>query len=96
MREQLGDNNVNTCSTAYQAGGYAGLATALLIPGEGEARLGAEAAAAEEARGVAGWGSFLNDVVAGTGHHYFYIGTSALAVAGGLGGVGYLIYEKVK
>jgi RHS repeat-associated protein len=41
-REQLGDENVNTCSTAYQAGGYAGLATAVLIPGEGEAEIGAE------------------------------------------------------
>jgi RHS repeat-associated protein len=35
-REELGDNNVNACSTAYQAGGYAGLATAALIPGEDE------------------------------------------------------------
>jgi RHS repeat-associated protein len=42
VREELGINNVNTCSTAYQAGGYAGLATAVLIPGEGEAALGAE------------------------------------------------------
>jgi len=41
-REQLGDENVNTCSAAYQAGGYAGLATAVLIPGEGEEELGAE------------------------------------------------------
>lgn len=38
-REQLGDENVNTCSTAYQAGGYAGLATAALIPGEDEVAL---------------------------------------------------------
>jgi len=38
-REQLGDENVNTCSTAYQAGGYTGLATAALIPGEDEAEL---------------------------------------------------------
>jgi RHS repeat-associated protein len=36
-REQLGDENVNTCSAAYQAGGYAALATAALIPGEDEA-----------------------------------------------------------
>jgi RHS repeat-associated protein len=43
-REELGINNVDTCSGAYQAGGYAGLATAALIPGEGEAELGAEAA----------------------------------------------------
>ncbi len=38
-REQLGDENVNTCSAAYEAGGYAGLATAALIPGEDEAEL---------------------------------------------------------
>lgn len=42
VREELGINNVNACSGAYQAGGYAGLATAALIPGEGEAELGAE------------------------------------------------------
>ncbi len=36
-REELGDENVNTCSAAYQTGGYAGLATAALIPGEDEA-----------------------------------------------------------
>jgi RHS repeat-associated protein len=35
-REELGINNINACSTAYQAGGYAGLATGVLIPGEGE------------------------------------------------------------
>jgi RHS repeat-associated protein len=93
-REALGDENVNTCSPAYQAGGYAGLATAAVIPVEGEVRLGAEAT--EGAAGVAGWGTVLNDVMEATGHHYFFIGTSALAVVGGLGGVGYLIYEKVK
>ncbi len=36
VREELGNNNINTCSGAYEAGGYAGLATAVLIPGEGE------------------------------------------------------------
>ncbi len=41
-REELGINNINACSSAYQAGGYAGLATAALIPGEGEAEIGAE------------------------------------------------------
>jgi RHS repeat-associated protein len=41
-REALGDENVDTCSSAYQAGGYAGLATAALIPVEGEEELGAE------------------------------------------------------
>jgi RHS repeat-associated protein len=39
-REELGDNNVDECSTAYQTGGYGGLATAVLIPGEGEVDLG--------------------------------------------------------
>ena len=42
VREELGINNINACSGAYRAGGYAGLATAVLIPGEGEAELGAE------------------------------------------------------
>jgi RHS repeat-associated protein len=42
VREELGNNNINACSGAYQAGGYAGLATAVLIPGEGEAEIGAE------------------------------------------------------
>ncbi|MGC2372541.1 MAG: RHS repeat-associated core domain-containing protein [Solirubrobacteraceae bacterium] len=42
VREELGNNNINPCSGAYQAGGYAGLATAALIPGEGEVELGAE------------------------------------------------------
>jgi RHS repeat-associated protein len=50
VREELGINNVDTCSGAYQSGSYAGLATAALIPGEGEAELGAEAAD----QGVAG------------------------------------------
>jgi RHS repeat-associated protein len=39
VREELGINNINACSSAYQAGGYAGLATAALIPGEDEAEL---------------------------------------------------------
>jgi RHS repeat-associated protein len=52
-REELGDNNVDTCSVAYQAGGYAGLATAALIPGEDEF-IGAEGVdeAAEESNSV--------------------------------------------
>jgi RHS repeat-associated protein len=49
-REQLGDENVNTCSTAYIAGGFSGLATGVLIPGEGAADLGVQAAE----RGIAG------------------------------------------
>lgn len=40
VREELGINNVNTCSTAYQAGGYAGLATAVLLLGTDEAEAG--------------------------------------------------------
>jgi RHS repeat-associated protein len=42
VREELGINNINTCSSAYQAGGVAGLATGVLIPGEGEVEIGAE------------------------------------------------------
>jgi RHS repeat-associated protein len=52
VREELGINNVDACSGAYQAGGYAGLATAVLIPGEGEAELGADGARIAE--GAAG------------------------------------------
>ena len=36
VREELGINNVDECSSAYQAGGYGGLATAVLIPGDEE------------------------------------------------------------
>ena len=42
VREQLGDNNIDACSGAYQGGGIAGLVTGALIPGEGEAEIGAE------------------------------------------------------
>lgn len=42
IREHIGDENIDTCSTAYQAGGYAGLATALLIPGEDDAEAAGE------------------------------------------------------
>jgi len=42
VREQLGDNNIDACSGAYQTGGYAGLVTGVLIPGEGEAEIGAD------------------------------------------------------
>ncbi len=53
-REQLGDENLNTCSAAYQTGGYAGLATAALIPGDDEAEIGVEGVdeAAEEVNSV--------------------------------------------
>lgn len=44
VREQIGDENVDTCSGAYQAGGYGGLVTAVLIPGDGEAEIGADGA----------------------------------------------------
>lgn len=44
VREQIGDENVDTCSGAYQAGGYSGLVTAVLIPGDGEAEVGADGA----------------------------------------------------
>jgi RHS repeat-associated protein len=54
IREELGINNVLSCSGAYEAGGIAGLATAALIPGEGEAEIGAEEAGAELATTPAG------------------------------------------
>jgi RHS repeat-associated protein len=50
IREAVGDENVDTCSGAYQAGGYVGLATAVLIPGDGEAEIGADGARIAEAR----------------------------------------------
>jgi RHS repeat-associated protein len=37
VREAIGDENVDTCSAGYQAGGYAGLATTFFIPGEDDA-----------------------------------------------------------
>jgi RHS repeat-associated protein len=37
VREQLGDNNIDSCSGAYQGGGIAGLVTGALIPGEDDA-----------------------------------------------------------
>jgi tripartite motif-containing protein 71 len=42
IREELGDNNIESCTDAYQTGGIAGLVTGVLIPGEGEAEIGAE------------------------------------------------------
>jgi RHS repeat-associated protein len=70
---------------------------ALDVSGAGEEAAGAEAAAgAGEDAGVKGWGTFLNELAEATGHHYVFIGSSALAVVGSLAGVGYLIYEKVK
>lgn len=70
---------------------------ALDVSGAGEEAAGAEAAAgAGEGAGVKGWGTFLNELAEATGHHYVFIGSSALAVVGSLAGVGYLIYEKVK
>jgi RHS repeat-associated protein len=43
VREQIGDENLDTCSGAYQSGGVAGLVTGALIPGEDDAEA-AEAA----------------------------------------------------
>lgn len=40
VREQIGDENVDTCSGAYQTGGVAGLATGVFIPGEDDAEAG--------------------------------------------------------
>jgi RHS repeat-associated protein len=40
VREQLGDNNIEACSGAYQGGGIAGLVTGALIPGEDDAEAG--------------------------------------------------------
>jgi RHS repeat-associated protein len=39
VREQLGDNNIDACSGAYQGGGIAGLVTGVLIPGEDDAEV---------------------------------------------------------
>ncbi len=43
IREGIGDENVDTCSGAYQSGGDAGLVTGALIPGEDDV-VGAEVA----------------------------------------------------
>jgi RHS repeat-associated protein len=40
VREEIGDNNINACSGAYQSGGIAGLVTGALIPGEDDAEAG--------------------------------------------------------
>jgi RHS repeat-associated protein len=40
IREGIGDENVDTCSGAYQSGGVAGLVTGALIPGEDDAEAG--------------------------------------------------------
>jgi RHS repeat-associated protein len=42
VREELGIDNVNTCSTGYQAGGYAGLVTGVVVPGGGEGEIAVE------------------------------------------------------
>jgi RHS repeat-associated protein len=44
IREELGINNIDACSDAYQTGGLAGLVTGVLIPGEGEEEIGAAGA----------------------------------------------------
>ena len=42
VREELGINNVDTCSTGYQAGGVTALVTGVLIPFGGDAEVAAE------------------------------------------------------
>jgi RHS repeat-associated protein len=37
IREELGINNINSCSTAYQAGSDTGVATAVVLPGDEQA-----------------------------------------------------------
>jgi RHS repeat-associated protein len=44
IREGIGDENIDACSSAYQAGGYAGLVTGVLIPGEDDAEAADESA----------------------------------------------------
>jgi RHS repeat-associated protein len=64
IREWIGDENVDTCSTSYQDGGYAGLATTFFVPGEDEvegARL-AEAGASDLSEQLA-----LEEAQAGVG-----------------------------
>jgi RHS repeat-associated protein len=46
VREQLGDDNIDACSGAYQSGGIAGLVSGAVIPGEDDAEA-AEGVAAE-------------------------------------------------
>jgi RHS repeat-associated protein len=55
VREELGINNVNTCSTAYQLGGYGALATAVLIPGDAEVAAAEAREALEEAASSLSW-----------------------------------------
>jgi RHS repeat-associated protein len=84
--------------TAGEIGKLAGFAFGA-FDGEDEALLAEDAAheaEAASATGTEGWGTFLNEIADATGHHYLFIASSGLAVAGGLGGVGYLVYEKVK
>jgi RHS repeat-associated protein len=67
---------------------------ALDVSGAGEEAAGAEAAAgAGEGAGAKGWGTFLNELVEATGHHYFFIGTSIVATGVG---AGFLVYEGGK
>jgi RHS repeat-associated protein len=64
VREQIGDENVDTCSGAYQGGGVAGLVTGVLIPGEDDV-VGAEVA--EEGASNLGEQLTLEEAEAGAG-----------------------------
>jgi hypothetical protein len=64
VREQLGDENVDTCSGAYQSGGVAGLVTGALVPGEDDI-VGAEVA--EDGAGNRGEQLTLEEAEAGAG-----------------------------
>lgn len=44
IREGIGDENVDACSSAYQDGGYAGLATTFFVPGEDDIEAADESA----------------------------------------------------
>jgi RHS repeat-associated protein len=84
--------------TAGEIGELAGFAFGA-FDGEDEALLAKEATQEAEAAspgGTESWGTLLNEIAEATGHHYVFIASSGLAVIGGIGGVGYLIYEKVK
>jgi RHS repeat-associated protein len=64
IREGIGDENVDTCSGSYQAGGDAGLATAVVVPGEDDV-VGAEIA--EEGASNLGEQLTLEEAEAGAG-----------------------------
>lgn len=63
IREGLGNDNVNTCSTGYNAGGITAIAVSFALPGDGEAELAANGA--EGATRLLGPGASFGDKVAG-------------------------------